>query len=97
VAGSSQTWENRLDVDIPTGWHPFGREFHTGGYFNRTELYGNISDGMNEDYIYKANLRAVLNFEGVLWKLRWLGVGGSYFWGRDFSGWSAGIDIRFKF
>jgi hypothetical protein len=97
VEGNSQTWENRLDVDIPTGWHPFKREFHTGGYFSRTELFGDISDGMNEDAINKINARAVLDFNGVIWKVRWLGVGGSYFWGRDFSGWSAGIDIRFKF
>jgi hypothetical protein len=97
VAGDSQTWENRLDVDVPTGWKPFGREFHTGGYFSRTDLFGDISRGMNEDYIYKMNGRAVLDFTGVLWKVRWLGVGGSYFWGRDFNGWAAGIDIRLRF
>lgn len=97
VTGDSQTWENRLDVDIPTGWYPFSRELHTGGYFSRTELFGDIRHGMNEDHIHKLNLRTVLDFRGVLWKVRWLGLGGSYFWGREFSGWSAGIDIRFEF
>jgi hypothetical protein len=97
ISGNSQTWENRLDVDIPTGWFPLKHEFRTGGYFSRTELFGSLSDGLNEEHIYKINARSVLDFTGALWKVRWLGMGGSYFWGKNFSGWSAGVNVRFKF
>jgi hypothetical protein len=32
-----------------------------------------------------------------VWKVRWLGLGCSYFRGDHFSGWSAGADLRFEF
>ena len=41
--------------------------------------------------------RFVLDFLGKLWKVRWLGLGASYFWGHEFSGWSAGVDVRLQF
>jgi hypothetical protein len=34
---------------------------------------------------------------GHVWKVQWLGVGCSYFWGDHFDGWSIGADVRFKF
>lgn len=34
---------------------------------------------------------------GAVWKVEWLGIGGSYFWGENFSGWTVGADIRMKF
>jgi hypothetical protein len=97
VSGDSHTWENKLDVDVPLGWHLLGRELHTGGFFNRTELFGDISDGLRENHLYTANGRLVLDFLGKLWKLRWVGVGASYFWSDQFSGWSAGLDVQFQF
>jgi len=30
-------------------------------------------------------------------KLRWIGLGHSYFWGDHFSGWSEGLDMQFQF
>ncbi|HEV8542781.1 MAG TPA: Solitary outer membrane autotransporter beta-barrel domain [Verrucomicrobiae bacterium] len=97
VNGDSHTWENRLDVDVPTGLHLFGRELHTGGFFSRTELFGGISDGLSEDHFYTLNSRFVMDFLGELWKVRWLGLGASYFWGDNFSGWSMGVDLRLQF
>ena len=43
------------------------------------------------------NGRLVLDFLGKLWKVKWLGLGASYFFSDNFSGWSAGLDLRFKF
>lgn len=97
VSGDSSTWANKLDVDVPLGLKVLGREFHTGGFFSRTELFGGAAAGLNTDSIYTANGRLVLDFLGTLWKLKWLGLGASYFWGGDMSGWAAGADVRFKF
>jgi hypothetical protein len=97
VNGDSTIWANKLDVDVPLGLKFLGGEFHTGGFFSRTELFGGAAHGMNTDYLYTADGRLVLDFLGKLWKVRWVGLGVSYFWGHDFSGWSAGVDLRLKF
>jgi hypothetical protein len=98
VNGDSATWENKLDVDAPTGVELFGHELRTGGFFDRTELYGNLRDGMSSDYLYEAHGRIVLDFLNQLWKVQWIGVGVSHFWGEgEFNGWSYGADISFRF
>jgi hypothetical protein len=97
VDGDSHTWENKLDVDVSLGWKLFDRELHTGGFLSRTELFGNAAEGLNENHIYTVNGRFVMDLLGHAWKVRWLGVGYSYFWGDHFDGWSAGLDMRFKF
>jgi hypothetical protein len=97
VNGDSSTWVNKLDADVPLGLKVFGCEFHTGGFISRTEVFGNAASGLNTDYVYTANGRLVLDFLGKLWALKWVGLGVSYFWGHDLGGWSAGLDMRFKF
>ena len=97
VNGDSHTWENKLDADVPLGWKIFERELHTGGFFSRTELFGGAAQGLNADYIYTLNGRLVADLLRKVWKVRWMGVGCSYFWGEHFSGWSAGLDMRFQF
>ena len=97
VNGDSHTWENKLDVDVPLGWKILGGELHTGGFFARTEMFGGIAAGLNADHSYTVNGRFVLELLGKLWKVRWLGLGASYFFSDNFSGWSAGLDLRFKF
>jgi hypothetical protein len=97
VRGDSHTWENKLDVDVPLGLKVFGRELRTGGFVSRTELFGGIAEGLNANHLYTFNGRVVVDLLGAVWKVRWLGVGGSYFLSDHFSGWSAGLDIRFQF
>jgi hypothetical protein len=97
VNGDSQTWENKLDVDVPLGWRLLGRELHTGGFFSRTELFGDIAKGLGDDHFYTVNGRVVLDMLGKVWKLRWIGVGASYFFADHFTGWTAGLDVRFQF
>src|SRR5262249_8331659 len=96
VNGDSHTWENKLDADVPLGWKVFGCELHTGGFFARTELFGGIADGLNADHVYTANGRFVLDVLGKVWKVRWLGLGATYFFGEHVDGWSAGLDLRFQ-
>jgi hypothetical protein len=97
VKGNSSTWANKLDVDVPLGLKVFGRELHTGGFFSRTEVFGDAANGLNTEQVYTANGRLTLDFLGKLWKIKWVGLGASYFWGHGFNGWSAGLDLRLKF
>jgi hypothetical protein len=97
VDGISQAWENRLDVDVPLGWKLFGQELRAGGFFNHVEMYGGLEEGLNSSYLDTANARLVADLLGKVWKCRWVGIGVSYFWGDNFGGWSAGLDLQFQF
>ena len=97
VNGNSETWKNKIDVDIPLGVMVFNHELRTGGYFCRTEFYGDLEDGLGWDHEYEIHYRLVLDFLGELWKVKWLGVGASYLWGNDFNGYSFGVDAAFRF
>ncbi len=97
VNGNSESWANKLDVDVPTGVELWGHELRTGGYFSRTELYDGLQQGLNTDYMYEGHGRLVLDFLNQLWKVQWIGIGYSYMWGNDFHGWSIGADVAFRF
>jgi hypothetical protein len=97
VNGDSHDWENKIDVDVPLGWKLFGGEFHTGGFFSRTELFGDVTTGLEMSGFYTTNARFVWDPNGQLWVLRWIGLGVSYLWGHQFSGWSAGLDLSLRF
>jgi hypothetical protein len=97
VDGNSQAWENRLDVDVPLGWKLFGQELRTGGFFNHVEMFGGLEEGLNSSYLNTANARLVADLLGKVWKVKWVGIGVSYFWGDNFAGWSAGLDLQFQF
>lgn len=97
VNGDSETWENKIDVDVPTGKKLFGHEIRTGGYFSRTDFYGDMKNGLPTDYLYEAHGRIVLDYLNQLWKVQWIGIGGSYLWGNSFDGWSVGADVAFRF
>lgn len=94
IGGSSQTWTNTLDADIPLGWTVFGHELHTGGHLDALGLFGNVSSGLDTEHIYTANARLVVDMSKTFSFLSWLGVGGSYYWSGNVTGWSVGIDAR---
>lgn len=71
---------------MPLGWKIAGHELHTGGYFRRTELYGSIRNGLNSSHMYTANGRLVLDSVLRRFKVRWLGIGGSYYGGENMNG-----------
>jgi hypothetical protein len=99
VYGDSQIWQNKIDVDIPIGLTVFGQEFHTGGFFARTELFGGAADGLGANHVYIVNGRFVVDLLGKAWawKVKWLGIGASYFFNQQLEGWSAGVDVKFEF
>ncbi len=95
--GDAQWWRNELDVDYRLPLYAFGRQFRTGVYFARSELWGGLEEAFKSDYLYDTGARFVVDLLGVLWKVEWLGIGGGYFWGENFSGWTIGGDVRMKF
>jgi hypothetical protein len=97
VNGSSQTWANVIDVDVPLGVMLFGHELRTGGYYRWTGLYGSLSDGLHESSLNEIHPRLVLDFLNQLWKVQWIGIGGSYVRGKDITGWTIGADVVFRF
>jgi hypothetical protein len=92
VGGDSEVVSNKLDIDVPLGRMLFGHELRTGGYFERTNLYGNVRDGLNTDHMNEVHGRLVLDYLNQLWLTQWIGIGGSYYWGENFTGWSFGVD-----
>ena len=97
VNGNSGFVDDKIDVDVPLGKELYGHELRTGGYFSRTELLGDLKDGLNAQHLYEVHGRLVLDFLNQLWKAQWIGIGGSYLWGSNFTGWSAGADVTFRF
>jgi hypothetical protein len=97
VNGNSVAWVNKADVDVPLGHMLFGHELRSGGYFERTELYGGIKDGLNTGHINEIHGRLVLDYLNELWLTQWIGLGASYYWGGNFTGYSVGIDFMLVF
>ncbi len=96
INGNSQTWKNTLDVDIPLGWMLFGHELHTGGHLDETQLFGNFREGLDTEHLYTVNGRLVLDLLNTVKFVYWLGLGASYTWSGNLSGWSVGISARLK-
>ena len=97
VEGDSELWSNKLDIDVPLNRMVFGHELRTGGYLERTDLFGNLRSGLNSNTINEVHGRLVLDFLNELWLTQWIGLGGSYYWGPNVTGWSAGIDFYLVF
>jgi hypothetical protein len=97
LSGDSQSIATKLDVDIPLGVQLFGHELRSGGEFTRTDLFGDLKTGLNVGHIDELQGRLVLDFLNELWKVQWIGVSASYVWGQNFTGWTAGLDIVFRF
>ena len=93
----SSWWRNKLDVDFRLPLYAFGRQFRTGAYFARSELFDGLQNAFGADYLYDVGGRFVIDLLGALWKVEWLGLGASYFWNNRMSGWTFGADVRMKF
>jgi hypothetical protein len=97
VNGDSGSLANKIDVDAPLGTHVYGHELHTGGYLSRTDLFGDLSSGLQVQHIDEIHGRLVLDFLNQLWKFQWIGVGASYLWGTHITGWTVGADVAYRF
>ena len=98
AAGASSGFiASTVDVDVPLGIRLAGCELRTGGYFTRTDLTGDLRSGLGIEHLTEAHARIVLDLLNRLWKVKWLGLGGSYVWGTGLRGWTAGVDAAFQF
>jgi len=97
VNGDSGYLSGTVDVDVPMGLDLFGHELRTGGYLRISELYGNLSSGLQMPRMNEIHGRVVLDFLNQLWKVQWLGIGVSYVWGSNINGVTGGIDATFRF
>jgi hypothetical protein len=97
INSDAESWQNKLDVDVPLGVQLYNHELRTGGYFSRTEFYNDLQTGLNTGHMYEAHGRVVLDFLNQLWKVQWIGIGASYLWGSNFHGVTYGADVAFRF
>ncbi len=97
VQGNSGFWTNKIDFDVPLGFELFGHEVRSGGYFSRTDLFGDLKTGLDVQHLNEVHARIVLDFLNQLWKFQWLGLGTSYVWGPNMTGWTASVDTTFRF
>ncbi|MGO9762391.1 MAG: hypothetical protein ACLP1Q_14135 [Solirubrobacteraceae bacterium] len=97
INGDSGSLANKIDVDIPLGIELCGHELRFGGYVSRTELSGDLRNGLGVQEMNEIHGRLVLDFLNQLWKVQWIGVGASHVWGTNITGWTADADIAFRF
>jgi hypothetical protein len=93
----SQTWSNRADVELRTPWAIAGWPVLLGGFLNRIETFGGISETVKADHVYATGGHVGLDPGGRLWMVKRVGLAGSYFWTRAFSGWTFGIELDLTF
>jgi hypothetical protein len=97
VEGNSDFLTNKIDLDVPLGVELFGHELRSGGYVSRTDLFGDLKTGLSVQHLYEIHGRIVLDFLNQLWKFQWLGLGASYLWGPNLTGWTVDADATFRF
>jgi hypothetical protein len=94
---TSQWWLNEVDVEWRMPVYLWGRQLRTGAYISRSELYGGLETTLHTEHFYNAGGRLVMDVQGLLWHLEYLGLGAGYFWSDKFSGWTIGAEISFAF
>jgi hypothetical protein len=97
VGGDSGFVTNKIDLDVPLGIEFYGHELRTGGYLSRTDLLGDLRQGLRVQHLNELHGRLVLDFMNQLWGVQWIGVGASYLWGTNITGWTVGADVEFHF
>jgi hypothetical protein len=97
INGDSESLSNKIDLDVPLRMELYGHELRSGGYLSRTDLFGDLRDGLGVQHMNEIHGRLVLDFLNQLWKFQWIGVGASYIWGTNITGWTAGADVAFRF
>jgi hypothetical protein len=97
ISGDSGSLTNKVDLDIPLGVAVHGHELRSGGYLSRTEMFGDLRTGLDVHHINELHGRLVMDFLNQFWKVQWIGVGASYLWGPNITGWTVGADVAFRF
>lgn len=97
ISGNSGSQAAKFDVDVPLGIQLYGYELRTGGFFSYTALFGDLETGLSTQHLNEVHGRLVLDFLTQVWKVQWMGIGASYIWGPNIHGWTAGLDVAFRF
>ena len=97
VEGNSGFLTTKIDFDVPLGVELFGHELRSGGYVSRTDLFGDLKTGLDVQHLNEVHARIVLDYLNQLWKCQYLGLGSSYVWGPNMTGWTVGVDATFRF
>jgi hypothetical protein len=97
ISGSSESVSTKIDLDVPLRMEIYGHELRSGGYLSRTDLFGDLRDGLGVQHMNEIHGRLVMDFLNQLWKVQWIGVGASYIRGTNITGWTAGADVAFRF
>jgi hypothetical protein len=93
----SKIWANKFDLDYLTAWKVFDCPMHFGGDIGRTDLYQGLKGALGTDHYYQTDGRVTLDTLGRLWKVKYVGLSGGYFWCGAFSGYSIGLEGSVKF
>ncbi len=91
----SQVWNNRIEIDVVTPWSVAGWPLLVGGSFERADLFGGLRDSLKAGHFYAVGGYVALDPKDRLWKVKQIGLAGSYFWSDSFSGWTLGVDWAF--
>ena len=94
---TSEWWLNEVDVEWRMPLYLWGRQLRTGAYVSRSEIFGGVEETFKTNYLHQAGGRFVMDIQGLLWHVEYVGVGAGYFWSDKFSGWSVGAEISFAF
>ena len=97
AGGSSGFVVSTIDVDVPLDIQLVGRELRTGGYLSRTDFMGDLHSGLGFEHLTEIHGRLVVDLLNQVWRVKWLGIGGSYVWGPGLQGWTVGVDAAFHF
>lgn len=97
AGGNSGFVTSSVDLNVPLGVRIGAHELRTGGYLSRTDLMGDLRQGLGVPRLNEIHGRVVADCLGQLWEFEWIGMGASYIWGPDIHGWAAGVDVRFRF
>ena len=97
AGGNSGFVASTVDVDVPLAIQLAGRQLRTGGYLMRSDFLGDLRGGLGIEHVTEVHTRVVVDLLDHLWKVRWLGLGASYVWGKGLQGWTGGVDAAFQF
>lgn len=89
--------KNEIEFEVQTPLKVRQIPVHWAVNFSRAELYGDLKSGLISDYMYSTGGRIGLNMYGYLWHVAFIGPAGAYVWGKNFEGWTVGIQIDFLF
>ncbi len=95
-ASESASWTVRADLDYATGLAIWHLPVRLGGTIARTQLLDGLQESLDADYFYRAGPRIMLDIPRNMGVLGAIGIGYTWVWGKDFSGFDVGVELEFS-